>query len=675
MSNYKIWDTQFYEAFNEAYQSYLNNSPPTLFMNILLEKIIKITDSKSGFITSINIISNKRYLSLEALSKNLFVFEEMSVPSDLLLDIDDVDTIYTTAIKKNEIIIMASTPCIFNTKINVDTCICIPYSFDGEIIGEMTLANRSLYEASMIPTFKILGTLLGVLQNNYFRLKKTSLETDNRFMTYQLFEHIINFTRDGTIVINNNFLIIFINQCAANMINSTLSSETHNVNEFRDQDLTKIFPQLNILNQPGPASNKKLFRNRRIVTDSVEFIVNSVICHNKIYHVIMLYAPSNQKTQTPNFIAYLSHELRNPLQSINLAAYLLQIDLKNDFSIKNLRVNNYLNTISKSCHEMKKIINDILDLDKIEAHEFIIEFDVCNIRELAQTMYEEFATLASDKHLELTLDVLDTVPKTIYTDEVRLSQILSNLLSNALKYSKSGEIKLMIAYDEPDHGITFTVIDHGEGIRVDELPNLFKQYGQTSCSDKFNSNGLGLCVSQKIANLLGGHISVVSEHKKGSTFTLYHPIRLGTSGTTMGKNKFAASLTGKILIVDDNESNLILFRLMLDHLNYAYKYNLDIHTVKDGKDAIDITKTNEYNIIFMDINMPGIDGCAASRIIKLSGYQAKIIATTGNILAKKENLTTHHEKEKYKYFDDVMIKPYDDSLVLKILNIYLKPNI
>ncbi|AYV83625.1 MAG: hybrid sensor histidine kinase/response regulator [Hyperionvirus sp.] len=634
MSDYKIWEIPFYHAFNEAYQSYLNNSPPILFMNIFLEKIISITESKSGFIMSMD---SNRYLSIEALCGQ---FSEEAV---LLPENNNVDHLHAThaqAIKNNKIIID-------------ETSVCIPYEFDGQVIGQITLANRSTYEHSMTPYFKILSTLLGVLQNNYFKLKKP-----DEFMTYQLFEHIINFIRDGTIVVNNNFNIMYINQCGANIINSV------DVSEFRDQDLTKIFPQLAILNQGTADSPKKLFRDRRIVSDAIEFIVNSVICHHKVYHVVMLYEQDKPKRESPNFIAYLSHELRNPLQSINLAAYLLQIDLKHEKGGNISKVNNYLNTISKSCFEMKKIINDILDLDKIEAHEFIIEFDICDVRELVGVIFEEFVSLASDKKLELTLDVIERVPKTIYTDEVRLSQILSNLLSNALKYSKSGEIKLVVDFDEIDHGITFTVIDHGEGIRVDELPNLFKQYCQTSCSDKFNSNGLGLCVSQKIAHLLGGHISVVSAHKKGSTFTLFHPIRLGSSGSTIGKNKFTRILVGKILIVDDNESNLILFRLMLDHLNCAYKYNLEVHTMRDGKDAIDITKSNEYDIIFMDINMPGIDGCTACRIIKTNGFKGKIIATTGNILVKKE-------KEKFKYFDDVMIKPYDDTLVLNMLNIYL----
>ena len=699
---YKDWEMSFYDVFNEAFQSYLNNISPTNFLNIFLERIIKITGSKSGFIASLNKMDGKNFLSFEAVTKNIFVYEEMSVPGNLLLDIDDrIDSIYSKCVLQNKVIIFPNADSahekyhlsLFDNKTNITTCICIPFGFNEELTGIFTLANRSSYEQDMIPTFKILSNLIGFLQNSYFKMKKTTLETDNRFMTYQLYEHIANLSRDGTIVTTISFNILFINESALNIISinnpSSIQSATPSSNI--DSDIIKLFPKLDILNQN---SVNKLFRNRRIMTDAIEFLVNSVISHNKIYHIFFMYPTTpdnnnittslnsmystnfNSKKHHTNFIAYLSHELRNPLQSINLANHLLQYDLQiTDTSDQ--KISTYLKTITRSCHEMKKIINDILDLNKIEAHEFIIDFDLCNIRELCDTIYNEFLPLANEKSLTLTLDVHDYVPKTIYTDEVRLCQILSNLLSNALKYSKSGEIKLRVVYENNDnnnnreHGIKFIIIDNGEGIRKDDLPNLFRQFSQTSCSDKFNSNGLGLCVSQKIAYLLGGCISVMSEHKKGSTFTMFHPITLGTSGVTFIKNKFNKNLTGNLLIVDDNESNLLLFRLMLDHFNCEYKYNLEIHTVKDGKDAIDICKDNVYDIIFMDINMPGIDGCTASRIIKHNGFKGKIIATTGNILAKKENLSVSKDKDKYKYFDDVIIKPYDDSLVLQILNEYL----
>jgi CheY-like chemotaxis protein len=286
---------------------------------------------------------------------------------------------------------------------------------------------------------------------------------------------------------------------------------------------------------------------------------------------------------------------------------------------------------------------------------------------------EDHKNSATLKGLDIILEIKNTVPKTLYTDEFRLNQILINLISNAIKYSTYGIIKLLVDYDDIEFGVKFSVIDSGNGIKKCEINNLFKQYCQTSCSDKFDSNGLGLYISQNIANLLGGYISVTSEYSKGSVFTLFHPISLENSGikkeVSILSNKFTSleKLSCLILIVDDNESNLNLLRLMLQHINYTYKSNIEIHSVKDGKDAIDICKINKYSYIFMDINMPGIDGATASKIIKLNHFNGKIIATTGNILAKKENSIYSDNYDRYVYFDDIIIKPYDDTAILKVL--------
>lgn len=497
--------------------------------------------------------------------------------------------------------------------------------------------------------------------NNIIQDLGSILDNDN-----QLTKHMLNYIRDGMIVVNNNFNIVYINQYAINIIDMI----HHQNNNYLNISILTLFPQLEVLND---SINTKLFRNRHISAKIekiimcpiiIDFIVNSIISNNNIYHIILLCNDDTHiehKNQI-NLIAYLSHELRNPLQSLSLANYLLQSTLK----VHDDKLSSYTSIIARSCSEMKKIINDILDLSKIEANEFIIEFDVCNIRQLIENIISVFSPSIQDKNLSLSFEINKDVPQTIYTDEVRLSQILSNLISNAIKFSKS-DIKLLVQWD---NGIKFSVIDNGEGIKKEELPNIFKKYCRTSLSDKINSNGLGLYVSQQIANLLGGYISVVSEHKKGSTFTLFHPIKLESSSGFIYKLKYDKIISAKILIVDDDEANLTLFKLMLDHFNYIYSYNLETNTVMNGLDAINICKMNNYDIIFMDINMADIDGCTASKIIKLNKFTGKIIATTGNILAEKGNCSCIN-KEKYNYFDDIIIKPYDDSIILKTLHRYL----
>ena len=176
-----------------------------------------------------------------------------------------------------------------------------------------------------------------------------------------------------------------------------------------------------------------------------------------------------------------------------------------------------------------------------------------------------------------------------------------------------------------------------------------------------------MCISQKIANLLGGKITVKSEIDKGSTFSFYHPIKLGMSGNMYEYNNTIGIIEGNILIVDDNNSNLSLFHMLLDQFNYEYDWKIKIESVDNGITAIELCKLNNYDIIFMDINMIGIDGSTTSKIIKLNGYTGKIVATTGNIL-----LINSNSSDKLNYsFDDVLIKPFDDHELIKILKTYL----
>lgn len=688
--DYSYWERLFYEAFNNAYQSYLNEISPSIFMDIFLEKITKITDSGSGFIGSVNSMDKdeKMFLSVEAINNKMSSCDEICIPSSLLVDIDNKKSLCFDAITDNKIIIMNDVEQFPGYNVSykkygdITTCVCIPYSFNESVTGIIVLANRSEYTDDMKPMFKVLAILVGILQNSYFKIKKTTLETDDRFITYKLLEHVINISSDATIVTTNLFSIKYINQYAANIITNIKNTQPKSPYSLINKNLMALLPELSTLN----SSQQTIFKNKIIEVKlneknmynemyTIEFIINSVICHNKIYHIIMVYGGGDnlgyeQKNQT-NFIAFLSHELRNPLQSLNMASSLLQTTLGSRLNEpENEKVKSYTLSIQRSCNEMKKIISDILNLSKIEANEFSIDCSFHNIKEIANDIYNEYLPVAHEKNLQLELNLIEeNLPETLFTDDIRLHQILSNLILNAIKYSKKGKITLTIKYSniQGNHNIEFLVSDEGKGIRKEEIKKLFKQFCQTSCSDKFDSNGLGLCISQKIAYLLGGKITAQSEHGKGSIFTLIHPIRLGNSGTYKKYINPTEKITGNILIVDDNESNLDLFEQLLKNFNKLYEFNLNVNIARDGNDAIVLCKEHKYDIIFMDINMPIMDGCTASKIIKNNGYIGHIIATTGNILAKKENHGHCNDTEKYSYFDDVIIKPYDSDTILKIL--------
>jgi len=702
------WKNNFYIAHNDAFKLYLNDVHPSIFMKHFLEKIVIITKSYCGHILSIDSAHDSESATIEAFYKSVNIDNKRinsHSSNDSLnyysptINIHD-DSTCLKSLNTGLICVTNDMTHINNEPLNelgIGECtcyICIPCKFNDKIIGIVELANN-LDIRDFEDCFTILGALTGSLMNNYLELRPRSPEfrkspSDNKkIITYQLFDDILNMIYDGILIVDSLFDIYYSN-CNVNTLFNELYGNIFDTK--KTINLFNIFPQMKdlIVNE-----HKKAYRNKKIelsIQDSkcekiLEFIFNTVICSGKFYHLIMLHVNinnlDNDNVKFNKFIiAYLSHELRNPLQSMTLASHLVKTNIKNleeksDIPIPTKLIS-HIDTLNKSCGDMKKIINDILDLSRIEANEFAIDLEICDIEELVNDVVNENNQSAKNKNLNIKITIDDKSPKTIYTDPTRCNQILTNLLSNAIKYSDKGNITLEVTYDEIKSFVLFSIIDEGLGIKTNEIKNLFKTYGKTSNNlntasnnlssmhNNLNSQGLGLCVSQKIANLLGGNINVKSEYKKGSTFSFNHPIKLGISGDKYGHIKYIGNLDGNILLVDDNESNLLLLHTLLEQFNYEYMWTIHIESVNNGNDAIELCKINKYDLIFMDINMAGIDGCTTSKIIKNNGFVGKIVATTGNILLSNENKETSNIN-MYKYFDDVIIKPFDDQIVLKAL--------
>jgi hypothetical protein len=507
-------------------------------------------------------------------------------------------------------------------------------------------------------------------------------------------EEILNLLDEGIIVTNNLYEIIFVNNKSKDDIQSINKSK-----DIIGLPITSIFKELAII---GDNMTNKIFRNKKITLTVKKIIqgdllysslsdidsdiifeikINTIIHDDNIYHLFILHENINEninyknetisydniKKKQNNFVAFLSHELRNPLQSIILSNYLLKKEIQKIDC--NQKINSYLTTMEKSANDMKKIINDILDLSKIEARELSIDISPCSITNIIDELL-----LINSNDISINVEYVNA-PEILYTDDVRLSQILTNLLTNAIKYTMDESqkiINIIIKYNENTNYIEFNIIDYGIGIRDDEINHIFNEYSKTTNNIKINcnSNGLGLCISQKMAKLLGGYISVKSEYQKGSIFTLHHPINLQNkinNKNIINENiKTINNITGKILLVDDNGSNVSLLKMLMEQLNCDMNYNLEIHTVNSGHDSIKICQINNYNLIFMDINMTGMDGCTASKMIKKEGYTNAIIATTGNIMAKQKELS-----EKYSCFDDILIKPFDSNIVLDMIHKYI----
>ncbi len=683
------------EYYNDAYHSYLNNISPLIFMNDFLEKLIKLTSSKSGYIMSICNYDNETFLVAEAINKNIFNKSEFFFLENNMINLN-IESIITNVAKTGIHILsnnvkeheLYKEPLRNFTEIN--TYVSYPIKYLNKIIGVIGLTDAPYYDENILVFLEEVSYLLSILINNYLDNTKQVIH-QNRFISYQLMDEIMNKTNDGIIIIDNKCKILYYNHLGFNFIQN-ISNDTY-TSDFLNKNIIDLVSQFDFLISDNNKENK-VFKNKKINLELNNFqnnliyyniLLNSVISNNNINHIFLIShnetSELTSKKTHNNLIAFLSHELRNPLQSLTMATYLLQKKINLSNILNDEKSNIYLNTISKSSNEMKRIINDILDLSKIESDDMELILDNYKIEDIIKDLCNTFYIYAKEKNIELKYLIDSNSPKFIFTDLTRITQILSNLVSNAIKYSnKSSEVLIKVIYNKKDHGVNFNIIDQGMGISKDQYHNLFKENGKTTNSYKFDvkSNGFGLYLSQKIAHLLDGHISFKSQYNEGSVFTLFHPIKLGMSINNIKNKVFTKIIEGKILLVDDDLSNLNMFRLLLENIKFEYDIDLEINTINCGESAIELCKINNYDLIFMDINMTGIDGCTATKIIKenylKNNIKVQVIATTGNIMAKKENQNLSSTNNKYLCFDNILIKPYDEETIISLLNSYLEKN-
>ncbi|MDR2110084.1 MAG: response regulator [Spirochaetaceae bacterium] len=357
------------------------------------------------------------------------------------------------------------------------------------------------------------------------------------------------------------------------------------------------------------------------------------------------------------FLATMSHEIRTPLNAI---IGLSEIQLQNELS-EDTRAD--LEKIYNSGSILLGIINDILDISKIEAGNFeLIPVDYDTPSLINDTVQLNIVRIGS-KPITFRLNIDETLPSRLFGDELRVKQVLNNILSNAFKYTKAGMVTLQVRWEKRDNDalMIFTVSDTGQGIKKEDIGRLFSEYSQldTQANRKIEGTGLGLSITKKLTEMMDGTISVESEYGWGSSFTvcLYHGIadsrpigkevvenlssfRFIETRRTRSKNLVRARMPyGKVLVVDDVVTNLDVARgLMLP-------YGLTIDCVLSGQEAIEKIRAEEvkYDAVFMDHMMPGMDGVEATRIIRneIGTEYAKtvpIIALTANALAGNEEM-------------------------------------
>jgi PAS domain S-box-containing protein len=368
------------------------------------------------------------------------------------------------------------------------------------------------------------------------------------------------------------------------------------------------------------------------------------------------------------FLANMSHEIRTPLNAIIGFADLLRRvgDQSSDATRQD-----YLGTIHTSAQHLLSLINDILDLSKIEADRLEIERVRCSPHEVISDVISLLRVRALEKGLSLDYEWQSGMPETILTDPARFRQLLINLLSNAIKFTTTGTVKLAAraVMEDPHPRLRIQVSDSGVGIPAEKLESIFDPFVQadTSVTRQFGGTGLGLTICRRVAQALGGDISVVSQIGKGSTFT----VTIDT-GPLAGVSILAApgaegirpvrrpilgplpSLRGvRVLLVEDGESNRKLISVVLREAG------AQIAAAENGKVGVDLARKGPFDLILMDMQMPVMDGYAATTLLRQEGFTIPILALTAHAMIGDE------EKCRAAGCSGYIVKPVDTDLLVR----------
>ncbi|NEQ48717.1 MAG: response regulator [Leptolyngbya sp. SIO3F4] len=329
-----------------------------------------------------------------------------------------------------------------------------------------------------------------------------------------------------------------------------------------------------------------------------------------------------------HFLSVMSHEIRTPLNTvIGLSALMKERDLAPE-------VKENIELINFASNNLFSIVNDILDWSKIEAGKAELEKIDFNLKDTIAKLSASTELLCAKKKIQFKSSVDDALPEWVVGDPTRITQILNNLLNNAVKFTSSGDVLLEVklrASDNDQVRIYFSVSDSGIGMSPDQVVKIFNQFEQAdrTVARKYGGSGLGLSIAQKMVALMGGKITVESENGRGSRFAFELDFMVGSEGTEESTT-CSDKLKGKhVLVVDDNQLNLVVAQ------NFLQQWGANYHGVLSGIDALKSLEQNTYDLVLMDISMPEMDGYETTKEIRRRGYRnLPIIALTASAMIR-----------------------------------------
>ncbi len=351
-----------------------------------------------------------------------------------------------------------------------------------------------------------------------------------------------------------------------------------------------------------------------------------------------------------DFLSTVSHELRTPLNAINGITHILIEDNPKENQI------HYLNSLKFSGNYLLTFINEILEINRIESSQIEIEYINFNIKQLLVDIQNTLREIAQKNNNKFTLDIDPAIPEMILGDPTKLSQIFINLINNALKFTKDGEIHViakLVESGEDYSRINFAVSDTGIGIPEEKQESIFDSFSQGSVeiNRKYGGTGLGLTIVKKLVDLLGGDINLVSQVNIGTTFDFELNLMNGSSETQkIEKQTYSDTVLQNkhILVVEDNKINQMVTKKMLENKG------MTCVIIDNGEEAIElIKKPNDFDLVLMDVHLPGINGTIATQHIREFDIKMPIIALTA--------ISLNENREMLLSFGmtDVITKPFN----------------
>lgn len=349
------------------------------------------------------------------------------------------------------------------------------------------------------------------------------------------------------------------------------------------------------------------------------------------------------------FLSTVSHELRTPLNAINGIAHLLLEEKPKKSQMK------YLESLKFSGNYLTTFINDILEIQKIDSTKIEVENIDFNLKKLLENIQNSLKELASTNNNNFTLEIDSKIPDNLIGDPTKLSQIILNLINNALKFTHNGSVKLiakLISLDNNNAKVYFEIKDNGIGIPEDQLESVFNSFSQGSIgiNRKYGGTGLGLTIVKKLTEILGGEIILQSTVGKGSSFSFELEFKEGEKYLKTNEKKKTYNdstlINKKILVVEDNKINQMVSKKMLKNKGILCEL------IDNGEEAIEIARNNKFDMILMDVHLPGINGTIATQQIRKFDKTTPIIALTA--------ISLNENREMLLSFgmNDVITKPF-----------------